>query len=459
MLKTLEEPPEHVKFVLATTDPQKIPVTVLSRCLQFNLKQLPPAVVGGQLEHVLTEEKIAFEPAAVRLLARAAAGSMRDGLSLLDQAIAHGAGSVAETAVREMIGAVDAEFVVALLEAIGDSDVERVFAECGRLAERNLSFDTALADLAVALHDIALLQIAPGAVAADLPARDRLAALAQKMDPEIVQLDYQIAVQGRTDLPLAPDEYAGFTMTLLRMLAFAPDAGSGEVRRAEPLRAKPPARTVSVGTTAAGSASVRPVSTQPGAARNGSPVESARPAPPPNSASVPARSASTASAVNASPSDVFGPDASAASSDSPVDDWPQWIAQCRLSGMALQLAHNAELRAHRRTAAAIELDLVLDESNRHLAETGYRDKLSEALSAALGARVRLKVDIGDVRETSIAAQDKRAREKLQEQAAATFTADPFVRDAMRLFDARIRPQTIQPIPSGTNGVTEQGPKP
>jgi DNA polymerase-3 subunit gamma/tau len=164
------------------------------------------------------------------------------------------------------------------------------------------------------------------------------------------------------------------------------------------------------------------------------------------------------SSSNDAPAASIAPATNVLAADGPPDDWPKWIAQCRLSGMAQQLAHNAELRGARRTPAGIELDLVLDESNRHLAETGYRDKLSEALSSALAAPVRLKVEIGAVRDTSIAAQDKRARQALQEQATATFTADPFVRDAMRLFDARIRPQTIQPISAAASGVTEQGPK-
>jgi DNA polymerase-3 subunit gamma/tau len=435
MLKTLEEPPEHVKFVLATTDPQKIPITVLSRCLQFNLKQLPPAVVAGQLEHVLTQERIEFEPGALRVLARSAHGSMRDALSLLDQAIAYGAGSVGEAVVRQMVGAVDGEFVVALLEAIADRDVERTFAEASAIAQRNLSFDAALQDLAVALHDVALLQVAPAAVAPDLPARDRLAVAAGKMDAETVQLYYQIAVQGRTDLALAPDEYAGFTMTLLRMLAFAPSA-DGDVQggRAQPFETRP--------RTAGAAAAAAPI------------VARSRPAPAP-AASAAARSSAAPDPAAAASAPLEHADAN----DAPLDDWPRWIAQAKLAGMAHQLAWNAELKAHRRTAVAVELDLVLAENNRHLAEKGYQDKLAEALSAALGARVRLKVDIGAASEMSLAAQDRRAKAALLDQATTTFTEDPFVKDALRLFDARIRPQSIQPVSNVSSVSTQQGTKP
>ncbi len=232
MLKTLEEPPAHVKFVLATTDPQKIPVTVLSRCLQFNLKQIPAAQIRGQLEHVLEREGVAHEGAGLALLARAAQGSMRDALSLLDQAIAHGGGSVQEAAVREMLGAVDREYLFNLVRALSRRDGPGLIAEADRMLARNLSFDAALEDLAALLHRLALLQTIPGTVGEDDPDYSRMVELSGDFAPEDLQLMYQIALHGRRDLGLAPDEYAGFTMTLLRMLAFIPaDAEAG--RRAE----------------------------------------------------------------------------------------------------------------------------------------------------------------------------------------------------------------------------------
>jgi len=232
MLKTLEEPQAHIKFILATTDPQKIPVTVLSRCLQFNLKQMLRAAIAAHLEKVLTEEKVAFEREALPLIARAAAGSMRDALSLLDQAIAHGAGKLAAAGVREMLGAVDETYLLRLLEALASGDGPALAAIAGEMQARSLSFDAALQDLASLLLRLTLAQTVPAALEDDLPERERILALAKAIDPETVQLCYQIALQGRDDLSLAPDEHAGFLMTLLRMLVFRP----GEVAPVAPSR-------------------------------------------------------------------------------------------------------------------------------------------------------------------------------------------------------------------------------
>jgi DNA polymerase III subunit gamma/tau len=223
MLKTLEEPPPHLKFILATTDPQKIPVTVLSRCLQFNLKQMPRAAIVAHLAKILAEEKIEFDPAALALIARAAAGSMRDALSLLEQAIAHGAGRLAAAGVREMLGTVDETYLLRLLEALAGGDGPALAAIADEMQARSLSFDSALQGLASLLLRLTLAQTVPAALQDDLPERQRIVALARALDPETVQLCYQIALQGRDDLPLAPDEHAGFLMTLLRMLVFRPE--------------------------------------------------------------------------------------------------------------------------------------------------------------------------------------------------------------------------------------------
>src|SRR5438067_8955791 len=226
MLKTLEEPPEHMKFVLATTDPQKIPVTVLSRCLQFNLKLMPPAAIATHLARILREEKVPAEPQALALIARAAAGSMRDALSLLDQAIAHGAGRVSGTEVADMLGAIDRGHLLGLIDAIARGDAAAAVKIADEMQQRSLSFDAALADLAALFLKLALAQSVPSALE-DEPERARLTELAERLDPESLQLYYQIALQGREDLPLAPDEHGGFVMTLLRMLAFRPD-GAGQ---------------------------------------------------------------------------------------------------------------------------------------------------------------------------------------------------------------------------------------
>jgi len=233
MLKTLEEPPEHVKFILATTDPQKIPVTVLSRCLQFNLKQMPPAAIVSHLQKVLASEGIEYEAEALPLVARAAAGSMRDALSLLDQAIAYGGHRVGAGPVREMLGTIDQGYLLGLLAALAGDDAAAVLRTADEMQARSLSFDQALADLAGLLLKLALLHSLPEALDGELPERAQLDELAGRLDPELVQLYYQIALQGREDLPLAPDEHAGFVMTLLRMLAFRPEGAQPAIARSE----------------------------------------------------------------------------------------------------------------------------------------------------------------------------------------------------------------------------------
>jgi DNA polymerase-3 subunit gamma/tau len=228
MLKTLEEPPEHVKFILATTDPQKIPVTVLSRCLQFNLKQMPPGHIIGHLENILGQEGITFEQPALRLLAAGAHGSMRDALSLTDQAIAYAAGEVTLDAVQGMLGALDQSYLIRLLDALAAQDGADLLAVADEMAARSLSYNGALQDLGTLLHRIALAQTVPAALPDDLPEYADIVRLAAAFDAEEVQLYYQIAVHGRNELGLAPDEYAGFSMTLLRMLAFRPGVGGAE---------------------------------------------------------------------------------------------------------------------------------------------------------------------------------------------------------------------------------------
>jgi DNA polymerase III subunit gamma/tau len=222
MLKTLEEPPGHVKFILATTDPQKIPVTVLSRCLQFNLKQLPPALISARLQYVLEQEQITFDAAAIALIAHAAQGSMRDALSLMDQAIAFAAGKVEEAVVRTMLGSIDQGYLYDILAALHAQDGVKLLETADLMAERSVAFDAALQELASLLHRVALAQTVPQAISEDEPHRTRLLELSEALTPENVQLYYQIAIHGRSEIDLAPDEYAGFTMTLLRMLAFAP---------------------------------------------------------------------------------------------------------------------------------------------------------------------------------------------------------------------------------------------
>lgn len=264
MLKTLEEPPPHVKFILATTDPQKIPVTVLSRCLQFNLKQMPPGHIVGHLENILGQEGVSVEQPALRLLAQGAHGSMRDALSLTDQAIAYAAGQVTLDAVQGMLGALDQSYLVRLLDALAAQDGADLMAVADEMASRSLSYNGALQDLGTLLHRIALAQSVPGAVPQDLPELADIMRLAGVFEPQEVQLYYQIAVHGRNEIGLAPDEYAGFTMTLLRMLAFRPGQGGAEASAAPPAAAPlgaSPARAAAA--AAASHAAVTPRSAAP----------------------------------------------------------------------------------------------------------------------------------------------------------------------------------------------------
>ena len=237
MLKTLEEPPPHVKFILATTDPQKIPVTVLSRCLQFNLKQMPADSIVGHLQAVLGQEQVGFEIPALRLIGQAAAGSMRDALSLTDQAIAYSAGNLTEEAVRGMLGTIDQRHLVRLLDALATGDAKGVLAVADELAIRGLSYAGALADLAVLLSRVAIEQRVTGVTPAEDPLAADISRLAQALHPDAVQLFYSVAVHSRGELTLAPDEYAGFIMACLRMLALNGEAGPQTA-----LEARPPAR-------------------------------------------------------------------------------------------------------------------------------------------------------------------------------------------------------------------------
>jgi DNA polymerase-3 subunit gamma/tau len=387
MLKTLEEPPGHVKFILATTDPEKIPVTVLSRCLQFNLKQIPQPQIRAQLGKILGLEKIEFEGEALALLARAAHGSMRDSLSLLDQAIAHGGGRVDTAGVRAMLGSVEQEYLREILGALRDGDGAALIAVADRMTERSLSFENALQDLGTLLHRIALVQAIPSAIADDDPDRTALTELAAAFSAEEIQLLYQIALQGRQDIGYAPDDYAGFTMALMRMLAFVP----------------------------AGAA--------PAAPRKSAPA---------------AISATTKNAP--APVDAAPPAAGAKKNSSIEGDWTAFVGSLPLAGMERMLAHNCELvswqdgRLHLRVAHA----------QRHLNNRAYQDRLQQALEQHIGTRIRLEITVGEVDGKTVAAVRDREQQQQLSVAAAAIDGDPFVRDVIENFGATVVPASIKP---------------
>jgi DNA polymerase III subunit gamma/tau len=407
MLKTLEEPPDYVKFILATTDPQKVPVTVLSRCLQFNLKQMTPAGIAERMREILQHEKIEAEAPALRMLAHAARGSMRDGLSLLDQAIAYSAGHVTEESVRGMLGSIDEGTLVRVLDAIVARNAGGVLALADEMNAASLSFGQSLRDLAALLHRIALAQqVEPGDD--DVDAAD-IRRLAGALAPDEVQLYYQIALHGRNDLHLAPDEYAGFTMTLLRMLAFAPAAGSA------PTRSLPgfsrPTETP---------ATPRPASSRPPVAAAQHPL--------------PSRGANELAAASSQPPpQVFD------------GDWPALVARLKVSGLVKELAQRSEL------VSADSDHFRLRTPVRTLIEAGTVEKLKTALAAALGRPVRVSAEAGQTSGPTAAGIAAQASAERQKQAEESIYGDPFVRELIENFGATVDPASIRPREGNDTG--------
>ncbi|MDD3353731.1 DNA polymerase III subunit gamma/tau [Zoogloea sp.] len=498
MLKTLEEPPEHVKFIIATTDPQKIPVTVLSRCLQFNLKQMPPGHIVGHLTRLLEAEAVPFEPAALSHLAKAASGSMRDALSLLDQAIAHGAGKVEELAVQDMLGTVGDDHLYEVLDALHTNDVTALMAAVEGMESRSLSFESALQALASLIHRIALAQMAPAAIVDEFE-RERLAPYGQAFDPEFLQLAYQIAVHGRDELPLAPDEATGFSMTLLRLFAFRPQqpeglgsvasggGGQGHARTfprgaaAGQVTAASRSSVVSVPTKAPAaiapsSAPVRPE--PPESASNSSPpapvIEASKhertPTVPEYGSSVPPwedlppeASEMMAPAAAASAPEIPRPvmQASAATcmpAPEPLSqvldavappellgpiDWHDLQERIGLGGLNLQLAQHSEYVGVE--SGVFRLRLASDQ--RHLLQINKAgpEKLQEALSAHFGCPLRVQVEIGQIATETPAQRNQLEREERHSAAVAALEHDPFVRELMQRFGATLEEASVKPL--------------
>ena len=434
MLKTLEEPPAHVKFILATTDPQKIPVTVLSRCLQFNLKPMPPALVAQHLAEVLADENVHAEGAALTLLARAAAGSMRDALSLTDQAIAYGGGAIEAAGVEAMLGTVRRDYLFDLLDALAANDADGLMQQAQQLAEGGMAFDAALQDMGSLLTQLAVMLHAPnlaGHGAADAGAGDeRMQAAASRLDAETVQLYYQIALNGRRDLPYAPDELSGFCMTLLRMLAFAPGSDTRAPRvPPAPARVAPMPQTEPAPRAAA----------KPEATPAVVPATAAAPV-------VPAALAATTpyiEPVSATPA----ASAMIASESTPhaAWDWLAVVASLRLGGMAKMLADHCELVAQ--TADAVTLRV--GEADKHLLDRTYQDKLIAALRDKYGAGLKVTVELGAAVEKTPQQVRTRIKDERQAEAVASIESDPFVRELVEQFGGQIDATTIQPLGEST----------
>jgi DNA polymerase-3 subunit gamma/tau len=423
MLKTLEEPPEYLKFVLATTDPQKVPVTVLSRCLQFNLRPMAPATVQEHLARVLEQEGIEAEPGALRLLARGARGSMRDALSLTDQAIAYGAGRLQESALRQMLGAVDRSHAVRLVQALAAGDGREMMAAIDALRELGLSAAGTLEEMASLTQQMAVLQVVPDAADIEDPDTPIAQQLAAAMPPDETQLLYSLALHGRAELSLAPDEYAGLAMVLLRFLAFKPQGPEGRAVSSAPKAAPTP---------------------MPAAAAAASPVPAGMPkatqrddGPPPWMDEVP-------------PDEIIAPSrepvaaaAAPAASFERTELGDRWVATVdrliergEMSPLARELAMQSQ-------CVAIEGDLwrlrVESESLRSQAE-----RLRIALASLLGSSVRLEVDAGKPAD-SPARREAAERDRRQREAEQLIHDDPLVRELMSTYNgARIVPGSIKP---------------
>jgi DNA polymerase III subunit gamma/tau len=396
LLKTLEEPPPHVKFLLATTDPQKLPVTVLSRCLQFSLKRLPATLIGERLKFIAAAENLAFEPAAIALLSRAAEGSMRDALSLLDQLIAFGGGAVNEANARSMLGTIDRGHVGRLVEAVSRGAGAALLAEVSELDRNAPDYDRALVDLATLLQRIAIVQIVPEAAPQDEEFDAALLTrLAQAISPEDAQLYYQIALAGRRDLNMAPEPRIGFEMTLLRMLAFRPDGAAAQPKpsglaRTTALAGATPVADTSAGTKPAGGA--------------GPVLEAAR-----------------LTSIDAA-------------------NWPAVVEAAGLSGMVRQLALNCVPAGFEHNLLTLKLDQAASDRRTRPIE----EKLVQAFSKYLGRDIRLAFEIAESDLNSPARQRVQAEQERVARAASAFESDPAVKGLRERFGADVDAASVKP---------------
>lgn len=451
LLKTLEEPPDYVKFVLATTDPQKMPATVLSRCLQFNLRPMAPQTVRDHLAHVLKAEGIDFDDEALAVLGRAAHGSMRDALSLTDQAIAFGGGQLAGDAVRAMLGSVGREPAIELIRALTQRDGAAVVAHSHALRDQGLSPQGTLESMADVLQDMAIEQAVPGATDATLPDAAAVRALAATMPADDTQLLYSIVVHGRRELALAPDAYAGLTMVLLRLLAFAADGAPARSLEppAEPMQrgqtsvqdAAPPARV--------GSADLR---ARPVAVTSRHPAPTARdprPEPPDLSADEPEPEVASPPSIDAAkPADQSSPPQLSAEQSELAARWAtvvgQLVREQRVSALVRELAMQSQLVALDEAVSPSVWSLKVERES--LRQATHQDKLAAALSAALGAPARVLLEAGTVVDTP-ARREAAERARIAELAERTVREDPLVKDMLQQFKtARIVPGSIKITP-------------
>ncbi len=412
LLKTLEEPPSHVKFLLATTDPKKVPITVLSRCLQFNLKNILPERIAAYLAAILEEEAVEFEPDALDIIADAARGSMRDALSVVDQAISFGGGRLGTEDVATLLGTVRRDEVSALLGALADSDRRRLLHCADELAERNADFADVLAGMQRALHDIAMAQTVGGEVAASV------APFVEQMSPEDVQLFYEIALRGSRDLQFAPDPRVGFEMTLIRMLVFAPETvrsgGKRAVARAGEVT-DPPAATARQAQPELRQEALRE-------ARREVRQEVRRKAPQEKPEEAPA-----------------DPPADKPAGETPAADLFALIERMRPSGITRMVFDNCQLASR----AEDHWKLVLAEGHDLLLRDNTRASVQEVVSEYMGREVRVDIEIGKPDQETPAERRSRLQAARQREAEEAVESDETVQSLLQLFDGRIG--SVQPL--------------
>lgn len=417
LLKTLEEPPEHVKFLLATTDPQKLPATVLSRCLQFNLKNLSAERVVEHLRHVLSEEGVGFDDPALWLLGRAAAGSMRDALSLTDQAIAFGNGALSEADVAGMLGTVDRQHTVRLMEAVLADDPPAALAACAAMDEQGADFTSAVDDLAGLLHRIAIAQVVPEAIDREFGDVDKVAELAGRMTGEDVQLFYELAQRGREQVQLAADRHAAFEMLVLRLLAFRP---------------------VAVLDPALGADDLVPAKDQPAVNQAVEAAGDAKKPEPPRAAqrdsSEPAHGDAAARAADEPAAPV--PVVQNVASDLPP--WHQVLEELELSGSALNVASHCVLEA----IAGQQWSLRLDEARTNLFNERHVEVISKALAQRDGPGLEVVINVGEVHEETPAMRRQRLEAERQREAEVAIDHDPQVQQLIEDFQAQILPGSV-----------------
>jgi DNA polymerase-3 subunit gamma/tau len=415
LLKTLEEPPPHVKFVLATTDPQKIPLTILSRCLRFNLRRLLPDQIGGYLKTLVENEEIEAEPETIRTLSRAADGSMRDGLSLLDQAIAFGGGKLVMSDLEKMLGLVDHLHVVSMIRALSSNDAQGLLSIVEDLVSQSRDLETVLLNLAEVLHRITLVQCVPGYRDPERSDWDAIEELAELLPVEDAQLFYQIAIKGRAELGLAPDPRTGLEMTLLRMLAFRPVPVDSTASPGEP----------SQGVT-------------PGKSPKASPRSA--PAPAPASASAPT---ATKPLPKAKPVKAQAPEPARPETTTPASsDWVTLLSELKLSGQARELARNVQLK----TRSDDHWDFVIAPSLRYLRSDSCVSSLSQAISDQLGHQVNVRIVDEESTEirTAAAIEEQKVRESMSE-AEKAINDDPTVKALKEQMGAQLVEDSIQPL--------------